>query len=93
MDANEIYQEFIWHVETTCPQHAWAAQEWLKDLREGQTTDEVIMNQGEQWLEEHNCTETNETKWDDEEDWSQWEDDNDKPMEFNSTDDLYWALI
>jgi hypothetical protein len=92
MDANEIYQEFIWHVETTCPQHYQAAQEWANNTDFNQSM-EAIMSQGEQWLEEHNCTETNETKWDDEEDWSQWEDDNDKPMEFNSTDDLYWALI
>jgi len=45
------------------------------------------MWQGEQWLEEHNCTETNETKWDDDEDWSQWETEKDDEEDWGNWED------
>jgi hypothetical protein len=55
-----------------------------------------MLNQGEKWLEEHDCLDEEEGNWDDEE-WTNWDDEedwehNDMP-EFNSTEDLYWAFL
>jgi hypothetical protein len=55
-----------------------------------------MLNQGEKWLEEHDCLDEEEGNWDDEE-WTNWDDEedwehNDMP-EFSSTEDLYWFFI